>query len=112
MQSRSIGPNGAGKSTTIKLLTGVLVPTAGTVKVKGIIPYKHRKENANPIGVVYGQRSQLWWDLPLIDSFEILGSMYKVPKRRYKENLDSLVELLQMQDFLNQPVRKLAWAKK
>jgi ABC-2 type transport system ATP-binding protein len=107
-----LGPNGAGKSTTIKLLTGVLVPTAGTVKVKGIIPHRHRKENAYQIGVVYGQRSQLWWDLPLIDSFEILGSMYKVPKRRYKENLDSLIELLQMQDFLNQPVRKLSLGQK
>jgi ABC-2 type transport system ATP-binding protein len=103
-----LGPNGAGKSTTIKLLTGVLVPTSGSVKVNGITPYQNRKANAYQIGVVYGQRSQLWWDLPLIDSFEILGAMYKVPKRRYKENLDFMIDLLQMQDFIDQPVRKLS----
>jgi len=103
-----LGPNGAGKSTTIKLLTGVLVPTCGSVTVNGITPYRQRRENAYQIGVVYGQRSQLWWDLPLIDSFEILGTMYKVPKPRYEENLGFMIDLLQMQDFVNQPVRKLS----
>ena len=103
-----LGPNGAGKSTTIKLLTGVLFPTAGSIKVNGITPYKNRKENAYQVGVVYGQRSQLWWDLPLIDSFEILEAMYKIPESQYKDNLEFLIDLMQMQDFLNQPVRKLS----
>jgi ABC-2 type transport system ATP-binding protein len=96
-----LGPNGAGKSTTIKMLTGVLYPTSGSVDVNGLVPYKRRTTNAYNIGVVYGQRSQLWWDLPLIDSFEILRAMYKVPTQRYKQNLESLVELLQMQDYLH-----------
>jgi ABC-2 type transport system ATP-binding protein len=103
-----LGPNGAGKSTTIKLLTGVLAPTSGSVKVNGITPSQNRIKNAYQIGVVYGQRSQLWWDLPLIDSFEILGAMYKVPQRRYKDNLDFMIDLLQMEDFIAQPVRKLS----
>jgi ABC-2 type transport system ATP-binding protein len=103
-----LGPNGAGKSTTIKLLTGVLVPTSGAVLVHGVVPYRDRKANAYRIGVVYGQRSQLWWDLPLVDSFEILGAMYKVPAQRYRQNLDFLVDLLQMESFLNQSVRRLS----
>jgi ABC-2 type transport system ATP-binding protein len=107
-----LGPNGAGKSTTIKMLTGVLYPTSGSVNVNDLVPYKRRNANAYNIGVVYGQRSQLWWDLPLIDSFEILRTMYKVPVMRYKQNLESLVELLQMQDFLMQPVRKLSLGQK
>lgn len=103
-----LGPNGAGKSTTIKLLTGVLMPTSGLVKVNGVTPQRNRRANAYQIGVVYGQRSQLWWDLPLMDSFEILGAMYKVPRRRYEDNLDFLINLLQMQDYLYQPVRSLS----
>jgi len=103
-----LGRNGAGKSTTIKLLTGVLVPSSGSVKVNGIVPSRNRRENAYHIGVVYGQRSQLWWDLPLIDSFETLRAMYRVPVNRYKTNLDFFIDLLQMQDFINQPVRKLS----
>lgn len=103
-----LGPNGAGKSTTIKLLTGVLTPSSGSVKVHGITPHSNRTANAYRIGVVYGQRSQLWWDLPLIDSFEILAAMYRVPQARYQQNLDFFVNLLQMQDFLNQPVRRLS----
>ncbi len=107
-----LGPNGAGKSTTVKLLTGVLYPTSGSLEVNGLVPYKRRTANAYNIGVVYGQRSQLWWDLPLIDSFEILRTMYKVPAARYRQNLDMLVELLQIQEYLFQPVRKLSLGQK
>lgn len=103
-----LGPNGAGKSTTIKLLTGILHPTAGTVEVNGIIPQHQRTQNAYNIGVVYGQRSQLSWDLPLIDTFEFLGAMYRLPRQRYRQALDFLVTLMEMQDFLSQPVRKLS----
>lgn len=103
-----LGPNGAGKSTTIKLLTGVLTPSSGSVKVHGITPHRDRTANAYRIGVVYGQRSQLWWDLPLQDSFEILAAMYRVSPVRYRQVLDELVELLEMADFLTQPVRRLS----
>ena len=103
-----LGPNGAGKSTTIKILTGVLVPSAGKVTVNGLVPYQNRVRNAYQIGVVYGQRSQLWWDLPLLDSFEILSAMYKVPQLRYQSQLAFLVDLLQMKEFIDQPVRKLS----
>jgi ABC-2 type transport system ATP-binding protein len=103
-----LGPNGAGKSTTIKLLTGVLYPTDGEIEVNGIVPHQNRIANAYNIGVVYGQRSQLWWDLPLMDSFEILAAMYKVPDKQYHQTRDFLVELLEMQEFLDQPVRKLS----
>ncbi len=103
-----IGPNGAGKSTTIKMLTGILVPTAGDVTVAGIVPYERRKENGRNIGVVFGQRSQLYWDLPLIESFELLRAIYAVPQRSYQRNLQEFIELLQMQDFLRTPVRQLS----
>ncbi len=103
-----LGPNGAGKSTTIKLLTGVLTPSSGSVKVHGITPHRDRTANAYRIGVVYGQRSQLWWDLPLQDSFDILAAMYRVQPVRYRQVLDELVELLKMADFLTQPVRRLS----
>jgi len=103
-----LGPNGAGKSTTIKLLTGVLYPTAGSVEVNGLIPHQNRTANAYNIAVVYGQRSQLWWDLPLRDSFEILAAMYKLPQAHCKHMLDFLIDLLEMQEFLDQPVRKLS----
>ena len=103
-----LGPNGAGKSTTIKLLTGVLYPTSGTITVNGIEPSQARTRNAYNIGVVYGQRSQLWWSLPLIDSLDILAAMYKLPKRPYREHLAFLVDLLDMQTFLEQPVRQLS----
>lgn len=103
-----IGPNGAGKSTTIKMLTGILVPTSGSVKVNGIIPYENRQENAKNIGVVFGQRTQLWWDLPTIESFELLKEIYQVPDKRYKENMDTFTEILGLDEFLNTPVRQLS----
>ncbi|MDD9309924.1 ATP-binding cassette domain-containing protein [Bacillus firmus] len=103
-----IGPNGAGKSTTIKMLTGILVPTSGSVKVNGIIPYENRQENAKNIGVVFGQRTQLWWDLPTIESFELLKEIYQVPDKRYKENMDTFTGILGLDEFLNTPVRQLS----
>jgi ABC-2 type transport system ATP-binding protein len=103
-----IGPNGAGKSTTIKMLTGILVPTAGLVEVAGIVPHESRGQNARNIGVVFGQRSQLYWDLPLIESFELLRAIYGISRAAYKRNLDAFVALLQMEDFLRTPVRQLS----
>jgi ABC-2 type transport system ATP-binding protein len=103
-----IGPNGAGKSTTIKMLTGILVPTSGQVRIAGLVPWKHRKENARNIGVVFGQRSQLYWDLPLIESFELLRAIYAVPPKVYRRNLDEFTELLEMDDFMRTPVRQLS----
>jgi len=103
-----IGPNGAGKSTTIKMLTGILVPTSGEATVAGLVPWRERKANARNIGVVFGQRSQLYWDLPLIESFELLRAIYGVPAQRYKRNLDHFTELLSMQEFLATPVRQLS----
>jgi ABC-2 type transport system ATP-binding protein len=107
-----LGPNGAGKSTTIKLLTGVLYPTAGSLRVNGLVPHENRTQNAYHIGVVYGQRSQLDWDLPLIDSFEILAAMYKLPRQRYRDHLDFLIDLMDMAGFVDQPVRKLSLGQK
>ncbi|HTU70803.1 MAG TPA: ATP-binding cassette domain-containing protein [Candidatus Baltobacteraceae bacterium] len=103
-----IGPNGAGKSTTIKMLTGILVPTAGEVRVAGIVPYQSRRANARNIGVVFGQRSQLYWDLPLIESFELLRAIYSIPPTIYRRNLDEFVRILQMDEFLRTPVRQLS----
>ncbi|MFZ5823131.1 MAG: ABC transporter ATP-binding protein [Bacillota bacterium] len=103
-----IGPNGAGKSTTIKMLTGILVPTAGEVRVRGLVPYEQRVENAKQIGVVFGQRTQLWWDLPTIESFELLQHIYKIPKVQYDRNMDRFRDLLGMDEFLNTPVRQLS----
>jgi ABC-2 type transport system ATP-binding protein len=103
-----IGPNGAGKSTTIKMLTGILVPTAGEVQVRGLVPYERRVENARQIGVVFGQRTQLWWDLPTIESFELLRHIYKVPEATYRRNMDRFRDLLGLEEFLNTPVRQLS----
>ena len=100
-----IGANGAGKSTTIKMLTGILVPTSGHIDVMGLTPYRHRKENTRRIGVVFGQRTQLWWDLPVIDSFELLKHIYEIPQNLYKQNLEFFSELLRLQSFLSTPVR-------
>ncbi|MEU8263443.1 ATP-binding cassette domain-containing protein [Micromonospora sp. NPDC048999] len=103
-----LGPNGAGKSTTIKMMTGVLVPTGGLLEVNGTVPWRDRERNAMHIGVVFGQRSQLWWDLPLIDSLAMLGKLYRLPHATYRRNLDRLVELLDVTPFLHQPVRQLS----
>lgn len=103
-----IGPNGAGKSTTIKMLTGILVPTSGSVHVAGLVPWERRQENARNIGVVFGQRSQLYWDLPLVESFELLRAIYGIPPDVYRRNLAQFVELLEMDDFLRTPVRQLS----
>ena len=103
-----IGPNGAGKSTTIKMLTGILVPTSGSVRVAGLVPSERRQANARNIGVVFGQRSQLYWDLPLVESFELLRAIYAIPQDRYARNLDEFVTMLEMEEFLRTPVRQLS----
>jgi len=103
-----IGPNGAGKSTLIKILTGILTPSSGSAKVLGITPYEKRKENAKNIGVVFGQRSQLWWDLPVKDTFELLKHIYKIPKDRYDENLKKFSDVLGIDKYLDVPVRKIS----
>ena len=107
-----IGPNGAGKSTTIKMLSGVLLPTSGVAKIGDIIPYENRKENAKRIGVVFGQRSQLYWDLPISDTFDLYESLYSVPRERFRQNCQFYTELLDMKDFLHQPVRQLSLGQK
>jgi ABC-2 type transport system ATP-binding protein len=103
-----IGQNGAGKSTTIKMLTGILVPSGGTVEVLGFDPARQRKRLARRIGVVFGQRTQLWWDLPLRDSLELLRHMYRVPEPRFRENLAIAQEVLDLDPFLDSPVRQLS----
>ncbi len=103
-----IGPNGAGKSTTIKMLSGILHPDSGEIRVNGFIPYKQRKDYVGSIGVVFGQRSQLQWDLPVIDSFELLKAIYRIPQEKYDKNLNRFVEMLDMGGFLQQPVRQLS----
>jgi len=103
-----IGPNGAGKSTTIKMLTGILVPTGGDVRVAGLDPSRDRVELARRIGVVFGQRSTLWWDLPLRDSFDLLQKMYRIPPQRYRDNLERFVDLLHLGPQLDTPVRQLS----
>ncbi|MET7649461.1 ABC transporter ATP-binding protein [Streptomyces sp. NPDC005486] len=103
-----IGPNGAGKSTTIKMLTGILTPSGGRLRVAGIDPSRERMRLAHRIGVVFGQRTTLWWDLPLIDSYRLMHRMYRIPDGRYRENLDRLVELLDLSALLDVPVRQLS----
>ncbi|MBN1554995.1 MAG: ATP-binding cassette domain-containing protein [Phycisphaerae bacterium] len=103
-----IGPNGAGKSTTVKILSGILVPEAGRVEVLGKTPWKHRIETVRNIGVVFGQRTQLWWDLPAVESFELLRDIYRVPQSEYERTRDELVELLQIEPLLDTPVRQLS----
>ncbi|OZM77681.1 ATP-binding cassette domain-containing protein [Pseudonocardia sp. MH-G8] len=103
-----LGPNGAGKSTTIKMLTGILVPTAGRVRVCGLEPARQRRELARHLGVVFGQRSQLWWDLPLRDSFALLGAIHRVPDPEHRVRLERCVDVLQLGPFLDVPVRQLS----
>lgn len=103
-----IGPNGAGKSSTIKILSGILLPDSGTVVVDGRVPFKNRMEHVREIGVVFGQRSQLWWDIPVIDSFELLKEIYAIPATLYQQNLTELTETLQLQELLKTPTRQLS----
>ena len=103
-----LGPNGAGKSTMIKLLTGILVPSGGTLSVIGRTPHRERMVNAREIGVVFGQRSQLWWDLPVIDSFELRRRIYDIDDDRYRSNLARFSELLDLKPFLDRAVRQLS----
>jgi ABC-2 type transport system ATP-binding protein len=103
-----IGPNGAGKSTTIKMLTGILVPTSGRLDVAGVDPSRNRVELTRRIGVVFGQRTTLWWDLPLRDSFELLRRIYRIDTARYRRNLHEFCELLDLGDLLDTPVRQLS----
>ncbi len=107
-----IGANGAGKSTTIKMLTGILTPTSGQVQVNGIIPQKNRILNNKHIGAVFGQRSQLWWDLPVIESYNLIQKIYEVPVEAYKKNLELYTDLLELQDLLKTPVRQLSLGQK
>jgi ABC-2 type transport system ATP-binding protein len=103
-----IGPNGAGKSTTIKMLTGILTPSGGRLRVAGIDPSRERVRLARRIGVVFGQRTSLWWDLPLRDSYQLVRRLYRVPDARYAENLERCVELLELGPLLDRPVRQLS----
>jgi ABC-2 type transport system ATP-binding protein len=103
-----IGPNGAGKSTTVKILSGILRPTSGRVEVGGLVPYEDRVRHVARIGVVFGQRSQLWWDLPVIDGFDLLADIYRVEPARYRRRRDELVAMLRLEPLLDQPVRQLS----
>ena len=103
-----IGPNGAGKSSTIKILSGILTPEEGTCLINGLIPWKNRIEHVRNIGVVFGQRSQLWWDVPVMDSFELLKEIYRVDKHSYLHTLEELTDMLNLAELLKTPVRQLS----
>ncbi|MFB9280180.1 ABC transporter ATP-binding protein [Cohnella cellulosilytica] len=103
-----IGPNGAGKSTTIKVMSGILVPDSGTCSIMDYTPWIDRVKYVRNIGVVFGQRSQLWWDVPVIDSFELLRDIYDVTEKEYRSNLDLLTETLDLEELLKTPVRQLS----
>lgn len=103
-----IGENGAGKSTTIKMLTGILEPTAGELKVNGFHPHREREKFVRTIGVVFGQRSQLWWDIAVQESFRLLQKVYRVPKEQYQKHIRRMIEVMNIGNLLNQPVRKLS----
>lgn len=103
-----IGPNGAGKSTTVKMLTGILTPSSGTITVDGLIPYQKRAQNAKKIGVVFGQRTQLWWDLPLRETFTVLKEIYQIPTAEFDERMAYFDALFGLSEFIKQPVRQLS----
>ncbi len=103
-----IGPNGAGKSTTIKILSGILTPDSGSCVVNGQVPWRDRKEYVRQIGVVFGQRSQLWWDIPVIDSFELLQAVYSISVPAYRNKLEELTQLLHLEELLKTPTRQLS----
>lgn len=103
-----IGPNGAGKSTTIKVMSGILVPDHGSCEIMGYTPWKDRAQYVKHIGVVFGQRTQLWWDVPVADSFDLLRDIYKIPETEYRQNLDMLIEMLNLGELLYTPVRQLS----
>ena len=107
-----VGPNGSGKSTTIKMLTGVLKPTSGEIHVNGIDPSKNRIENNKNIGVVFGNRSQLWWDVPSIESFSFLQKLYQIPNSIYKNNLEYFIDKLELQNIINRPERQLSFGQR
>ncbi len=103
-----IGPNGAGKSTAIKMLTGILTPTSGEIVINGQVPYKNRKKYVKEIGVVFGQRTQLWWDLPLSETFTVLKEIYQIEDKAFKEKMDFLNQVLELDEFITSPVRTLS----
>ena len=103
-----IGPNGAGKSTAIKMLTGILTPTSGEIVINGQVPYKNRKKYVKEIGVVFGQRTQLWWDLPLTETFTVLKEIYQIDERAFKGRMDFLNQVLELEPFITSPVRTLS----
>lgn len=103
-----IGPNGAGKSTTIKILSGILTPTSGQCSVGGLVPWEDRVKHVTRIGVVFGQRTQLWWDLPVIESFNLLRDIYRVPEARFRKTADQMIGLLGLEPHLHTPVRQLS----
>jgi ABC-2 type transport system ATP-binding protein len=103
-----LGPNGAGKSTTLKMLTGILVPSGGQITVGGLVPHRQRVAHVRRLGAVFGQRTQLWWDLPTSESFELLRHIYQIPLERYRANLRHFTDLLEMEPFLATPVRQLS----
>ncbi len=103
-----IGPNGAGKSTTVKILSGILTPDSGNVRIGGMIPWLQRKEHVRRIGVVFGQRMQLWWDVPILDSFSLLKDIYRIPDPAWRSRLDELADALQLRDLLRTPLRLLS----
>ncbi len=103
-----IGPNGAGKSTTVKILSGILTPDGGSATVGGIVPWKERKDHVKNIGVVFGQRSQLWWDVPIVDSYSLLKDIYRIPQNNYETRLKELTEALQLEPLMRTPLRLLS----
>ncbi|EHQ05918.1 MAG: ATP-binding cassette domain-containing protein [Leptonema illini] len=103
-----LGPNGAGKSTTIKMLTGILQPTSGDIRIDGLDPTKRRRDVARKIGVVFGQKTQLWWDLPVRESYDLLRMIYRIPKDVFRSRMDYFIDLLGLEDFLDQQTRKLS----